>query len=168
MSPEYAERIFSEEYQLGILLVDPKSGRAKRPDNSKTFNLSRRELTLLRILDQKEFVEILDIAFQYEIAPLLNEVMVMATSLNGNRDHRDSLKERLDKLDYLYGKYNDEDCGKPLACSEDNIRVNIKNLRKKIGSDLIETNSKTKNIHRDMKMVSSNPNAKYGYRLRRE
>lgn len=128
--------------RMGMLQVDFESHMAKRIDKPKTFRLNKKEINLLQIMDSKELVSSHDLANQYREMEFLNIAMYVATS---GRDQSDKVTKILSHLD-LYCK------GAPISMekSVNMVRVAVCGLRKKIGSDLIDTR------------------AGFGYHLKRE
>jgi hypothetical protein len=165
MSSEYTDRVYPETYKVGKLLVDSKSRYARRTDNFRVFKLSPGEITLLRILDQEDWISVSDIAFQFETSKYLNKAMLVATSLNGSKSDREKLVKSLDNFDLIYPppkEVQSEDISdirprgfrdkknKAQRVTKGSIWEKISRLGKKIGADLIENN------------------VGFGYRLRRE
>ncbi len=126
--------------EVGKLLVDPKSGLVKRFDNPEQLHLTPKQLTLLRVLDQENYINVPDIAFKYEMASTLNKAMLIATSKlrNKNTDTRHKAIDLLDELDNKYTYCN----SKRLKTSDDLVRVQIDKLRKMFGNDIIHNRNR--------------------------
>jgi hypothetical protein len=119
--------------EVGMLLINPETGWGKRQDDDKTFRLTRSELSMLGILSDSYWMNVTDIAFNYETAHDLNKAMMIATSNNEKNNGRGKATKIIDDLDDLY-----KDINKPLAVSDALVRVMIDSLRNKVGEEVIE------------------------------
>lgn len=119
---------------VGRLSIDPKTGWGKREEDNHWFWLAPKQLSLLRILDCGEgWVSVPEIALQYELAPDLNEAMILASSKKIIKEKISGIFEDLDK------NYNEKN-PVALGTSENIIHVQIHLLSEKIGFSMIENN----------------------------
>lgn len=146
---------------VGKLLMDPLTGWCKRIDTQEVFRVSKKHVTILRILDVPDYISTQEIALQYEKVGIQNKLLLQSFSIQKARKaviedtllaQKDMMPKKrgtvifnfsvaLQKISNLEESIAAYDMKNPTAfnTSVDCIHVQIGKLRKKLGSDMIET-----------------------------
>ena len=120
---------------LGNFTIDPATGWGLRKVDNEMFHLPPDLITILRILDTDERIDTTEIATLFDqTKEYLNPAMLAATS-SCNEKCKSYVEQLLIDLDDIFSQKHQE----PINASEDAIRVQIMNLRKRIGYDAIES-----------------------------